>query len=859
MSTAIKKVGSQNPPSRAETVKAVSAPLEQDSRKTTVWEAQCGSYGAEVAGTLLVGFDTEYKREGDHNRVLSYQYVADNLAGKKWGRVIIAENGLRLSLSRFLSVAVAHGLTEGHLADWPDKVILVGHFTLADLPAFTDFGSEKYKFDSIRGTFVTIRQDDVVTLWDAQRHKHVVGVTLRDSMLLAPAGQQSLAALGKLVGKEKIVLDEGEIEAMDKLLKEDPEKFDRYAIRDPEICVDAALKMMDLNFQLTGKAEVPPTLSSIGLNYLFKLWKELDINAHAVLGLEVIEEGGWSRARKRRYTRKKIVPVATRHMYESLATECYHGGRNEQYIFGAGHRGVWPDYDLCGAYTTALSIIGVPKWPEVRQTRDADDFQPSTLGYARVRFRFQPGTLFPCFPVRSASGLIFPLTGESFCCAPEIYLATKMGAEVIIENGIILPADMSVRPFEAFVTDCQRRRKSHAKGTFDEQFWKEIGNSLYGKTAQGLHMKRVFDSRTGGRGLLPPSRITNPYFAGYVTSLVRAVLGEILAKLPPSVTVCSATTDGFLSDATEADIRQATSGPLCQMFAQARHRMFGDETILEAKHWIAQPLGWRTRGQATLESFPGEKPVLAKAGIKPPKEIRDKNQQNDWIVDTFINRTPETRQTLKVLRNLPEIHQHGGDLTDKEIIRRVSMDYDFKRRPVNPAMRPVNGVDHLYFETAPWESIEEFTSCREKWEQWRQSDLGVLKTVEGLSEFNEYSALDLSDTGLKGSKKSPALTVAKRMFLRAYVRSECDLDAKAMSYAELANWLTTSGYPTKKEDVENAKRQDAKMVFNVVPKTDAVEKFFAAVKSRLTEFDASRLIRAESTRQKKSVLDTIRV
>ena len=209
--------------------------------------------------------------------------------------------------------------------------------------------------------------------------------------------------------------------------------------------------------------------------------------------------------------------------------------------------------------------------------------------------------------------------------------------------------------------------------------------------------------------------------------------------------------------------------------------------MVECKHRIAQPLGWRTRGQATLKPIENEKPVLAKAGLKPP--MKDKAQHNQWIIDTFVNRSGNSKQTVSMLRNLPEIWKHGADLVAKEIVRRINMCFDFKRRPANPTTRPVQGVEHLYFGTVPWRTVDEFMACREQWEQFRASSGVVLKTADDLAKFEDYRAVDVSKTGLKRPKKDTALTIAKRMFLRAYTRSVWGLDAKAMSYAEVAQWL----------------------------------------------------------------------
>lgn len=821
-------------------VGTVSNCLEHDQRKMSLWEPKLPNYGGAVI-PLLIGFDSEWKTTDGANNVLSYQFFALDVHGGSWRTIYYPKNE-RFGLPTLLACVIAEGLAKGLIREWPASIYLVAHFSLADLSTLERFVDIKALFDAIRRTYVTLNPKTalICRIWDEQRHDHHVKVILRDTMLLAPNGKQSLAALGDLVDCEKIELEDDEIENMDLLLVSNPERFRDYAERDPEICVRYAVKMLELNYSITGKAEVPPTLSGMGLSYLLRLWGELGIDRHVVLGTEVIKATPWSEHLQRRIRKNEIVPLAERHLFESFASECYHGGRNEQFLFGAGEEGLWTDWDLSGAYTTAMCVIGMPDWKAIRQTRDIDEFQPQVLGYARVRFRFPENTRLPCLPVRTANGLIFPLEGESYCCSPEIRLALRLGAQLDIVNGVILPASFNARPFEQFVIECASRRKSFTKGTLDELLWKEIGNSTYGKTAQGLHRKRVFDSRSGQHVDLPASQITNPYIAAYTTSFVRAVLGEIIAGLPLNRTVCSATTDGFLTNATDAEVLTATDGPLCRLFAQARLRISGDVTMLERKHRIAQPLGWRTRGQATLKGIAGEKPVLAKAGLKPP--MKDAGAHNKWIVDTFVNRTADSKQTISTLRNLPEIWKKGGDLVAKAITRRINMDYDFKRRPVNPETRPINGVDHLYFDTVPWRSVTEFTACREQWEAFHASSGTVLKAPVDLADFDDYRAVNVASLGLKRSKKGAGLKLAQRQFLRAFTRSELGLDATAITYGELALWLTEQGYATSKSDVENAKRASAKLVKNCVPHTEPVKKFLATIKNKFPAFTELNLL-----------------
>ena len=824
-----------SPPTSSE---SVSNDLDIDCRNLPVWDPIPTIYGGKL---ILIGFDTEYQYRDGRNDVLSYQFYACDPSGAiSWSGIFYPpENGRRVKLAWFIKHVIAAGRQQKKLSRWPKHAYLIGHFNLADLVAFDDFEQFKTEFDAIRRTYATITQDTAIICWDVDRHKHKITLVLRDSMLLAPAGMQSLKAIGDLVGVKKHDLNDGEIEKMAALLATDKPRFEEYALRDPKVALHYCLKIMAINEELTGKSEIPPTLSSIGINHLLTIWESSGLDKNLVLGTEEIESKIWVQSRGHYVKRREIVPTADRCVHESFATECYHGGRNEQYFFGASEVGDWIDFDLCGAYTTAMALIGMPRWDQIRTTKDINEYQPGVLGCARVKFRFPGNTRFPCLPVRTANGLIFPLEGESFCCAPEIYLAQSMAAQIEILHGVILPADFNVRPFENFIVDCTKRRKSFMKKSLEELFWKELSNGSYGKTAQGLRRKRVFDSRSGEHQDLPSSKVTNPYFAAYVTSFVRAALGEILSRLPLHVQVSNATTDGFLATATDAEALEASQGPICRLFAQSRMRICGDVTVLEQKHQVRQMLGWRTRGQATIIPAPGKETVLAKAGLQAP--TRDRAEQNQWILDQFTNRTENTTQTSSRLRTLPDIYKNGGDLVSKDQIIKVSMEFDWKRCPSAMTTRPINGMPHLYFDTVPWRTVAEFTACREQWENFAGTEGRVLKSEGDLARFNDYRAT-ASVAGVRKPRANSALKTALRMFLRAYVRSQWGLAASEMSYAEVAAWLTSLGYATKKTDLENANRATARLAANLVPRTLVVDTFVALIRERFPAFQSELLL-----------------
>jgi hypothetical protein len=311
----------------------------------------------------------------------------------------------------------------------------------------------------------------------------------------------------------------------------------------------------------------------------------------------------------------------------------------------------------------------------------------STLGFAYLSFKFPVLVRYPTLPVRTENGLIFPMEGTCYCAAPEIAVARELGAKITIRQGVIIPADNSIKNFGQFISDCLANRKMYEKNSLKNLFWKEVANSTYGKTAQGLREKRVYDMRDRTTKVLPPSKITNPFFASYITSFVRGVLCEIINSLPKSVLVFSCTTDGFLTNATEKQMKYALKGKLSGMYAEARQQLTGEKVVLEKKHSIRRPLGWRTRGQATLKPGPlkaGDKDfhiVLAKGGIYTRGEYENDQSKNKHIVHKCFNRKPTDQIYMEVKTGIRDMVEFDSDLVEKKVTKRLNMEYDWKRLP----------------------------------------------------------------------------------------------------------------------------------------------------------------------------------
>lgn len=759
--------------------------------------------------------------------------------------------GRRLRLNKLVAGMIEKGIQEGYITHWPTEIILVGHFAVADLSAFSDFNKLKSQFDALRRTFVSVTRPTIWKLWDSQRHPHIVRIILRDTMLLAPQSCRKLSNLGEFLKLEKISLPDGMIERMDELLISDRELFIEYAIRDAEIAARYIERIIELNSKITGDDSVPVSLSSIGLSFLDKVWTENNIIAHSVLGTHVVMKTAWNAARKKYITRPHVVLSVNRHSYENLAVECYLGGRNECFIFGASEIAKWTDCDLRSAYPSAMALLGLPDWDALRLTKDLNDFQPCSFAFAHVRFKFPPQTKFPCSPVWTERGLLFPLEGEAWCSAPEIYLAREMGAQLEIITGILIPTSSDTFPYLDFTIRCGSERQKYEKGSLENALWKETTNCLYGKLAQGLPpkrnsglgRKRCFDSRTDSYKDMPPSKITNPYAAAFVTSFVRASVGEMLFRLPDSVTVASVTTDGFCSTATRDQLGFAASGPICQHLSRARSLISGDPTVWEIKHEAEQVLCWRTRGAATLKGGEDHTPILAMAGLKSPH--RQKAQSNAWVVDQFINRTGPVPQTFKGFPPISEMCRKDVDFLQRELGRKISMEFDFKRQPADSCSRPINGIDHLYFNTRPWRTKEDFERCRRDLEDYTRNNSRSLKSIKDLRDFNDYRALGQTAPGIHRPRQDGSLKTAKRQFLRALVRGLWGLGIGPTTYSEIAAWLSAGGYLTKKSDLENAARPTAKPVVSAVPRIPSTEQFVSYVQKRFPEFDISKLMEKE--------------
>lgn len=828
-------------------------------------ERKRGRKREPVTRCLLIGFDTEYQTfepvsrdqieaKDAKNEILSYQF-AIKLIEQTPGGGLYHTNGIvipgpdqRLHLEDFVSFAIGALIEKFPTLQIPPDIYLIGHFTRADLPAFSEFaGNAKKYLSNVRNTFASIDSSIPIEVEDHNGEQVAkLEIHLRDTLLLAPANAKSLADIGEIVGLEKIKLDDDRTKEL--FIKEHMKdfrdfswaRFREYAIRDAEVCIRYAEQVIRQYNDLFDVFKMPLTLTQFGSQLVLVDWDEANWKPDDLLGREAVKERKFSK--KLGYVVEKTAhPYIEEVFYEAaFVTETYHGGRNEQFAFGASPVGLWRDHDLSSAYTTAMSLIGKPRWKEMEKLTEIGDVDPLSIAYYSVDFEFPENVRFPVLPVRTPSGIIFPLKGRSLCGAPEVFLAQRLGAKLRFRRGIKVPCDRNVPIFKNFIQSCIQKRGVHAKGTFGNLFWKEVGNSTYGKTAQGLRQKRVYDLRSDDMVELPESKLTQPFFASFITSFTRAVLGEMLNGFPTTVNVFSVTTDGFLSNATDADLELGCGGPLFNLFAAGRRALDASSEPLEIKHTIRQPIGWRTRGSATLKAGEGEKGnlVLQKGGIKT-NQLFDLAEQNRHVIDLFLNRHPEQRLEYTIGVGLKDMVRFDADFVSRSVTKRLSMEYDWKRVPIDARDEHIEfdgkPYTHLSFETKPVPDFDHFLRVRDAWDNFDKNPRRNLKTLSNLEVFLRFIETrkhpdDVVKRYLR--KEDGDLHRLRRDLCRAFVKHKAGFDiergARELRYKDFAQMLVDNGIPCLISDIDNAKR--AEFIEKTTPPTERAKEAINSLK-----------------------------
>lgn len=566
-----------------------------------------------------IGFDCEWvdHRAPGQQRLncLSYQFHLVGVGGEL-AAVYFPPSGHvshRLPLAGMLSDLLDEALKRGVILDFPGQVVIVGFFIRADLAMLADLVEFQQDLGNVGGKIATTRNpvemdlvchrrewerfDDnrIITVGTASEPS-LVRVSFCDVAKHAPE-KTPLSALGELLGLEKLVIPEGySIARMDELRDGNLQSYIDYALRDAEIPAKFYLTVLEFaretiwdkqdsrsvivpethaeRLSATSRKILPVSAGALAVQLCKKTFSASGFDFDDLFGLTHEVKAAWNSATNRLRKEEVVVQDGMREFHEAFAAKCYHGGRNECFYAGPTPPGIWHDFDLRGAYTTGMLLIRPINYAESKETRRIEDFLGDVMGFAWVEFEYPDDVCYPALPVRCEErGLIFPRSGVSYATSPEIALAHGQGVQARIRRGVVYPwkedpagvADR-VRIFLAFVREIRRLRAMYPKGSVFEQTAKLLGNSLYGKTGQGLRGKVVFDTHGLCSQKVGHSGLTNAPIAALTTGFIRAVVGEILHRLPRHRTVISVTTDGIMTDAEIGELD--LNGPLCQRYLE---------------------------------------------------------------------------------------------------------------------------------------------------------------------------------------------------------------------------------------------------------------------------------------------------
>jgi hypothetical protein len=239
--------------------------------------------------------------------------------------------------------------------------------------------------------------------------------------------------------------------------------------------------------------------------------------------------------------------------------------------------------------------------------------------------------------------------------------------------------------------------------------------------------------------------------------------------------------------------------------------------------------------------------VLAKGGLFTKPESETTAQQNQEVIDQFFKRQPDTVIRVESLTGIRDIVEKDADLVPKEITKRLSMEYDWKRQPTAVQVSPE--YDHIYFSTRPWKTIDQFKQVRQFWTEFTKGDPHCVKTVEDFDTFADYlECRALSPEKSKYLRKnSPDIHRLRQALCSAWQHSEAGLvKTNKMTAREFATTLESIGIPCKRTDVENGKKKPFEP--NTCPPTRQTIDLLNKVKLTFPKLKATKLLMKTKTR-----------
>ena len=646
-------------------------------------------------------------------------------------------------------------------------VNVICHYSLADLTTFVFNGADAhseygYEFDllslisQVQGGGISLKAIHIyVPVPNARSRFYPVILRIRDTMAYAPAGYKSLAALGDACGLPKMELPAGrEKSRMRDFFREDPKNFYEYASRDAEIAVVYSSELWGSHNALP--ATVPSAAATAA-------WKMIGAYYKAAFGSRdtIAERNRYHKGLKKvkgdtfiPFMRRDGVPGYMRKsFYTFLNDDCeefthacikaYHGGFNACSLPGY-FKIPTNDFDLCNAYPTAMACVRDVNWENLREEVVKDVVMqknetpelikkyfsdPLAPIVATVDFEFPEGTLYPCIPILSDGAVTYPLTNEGLASTtvmgPELYLALRMGARITFKRLYIartlVMADGTPSHSLASIVELLVNERAAAKkrnNNLAQLLLKTAVNSLYGKCAQDVICKKTWNADYERMDEIGGSPLTSPYHAAMITAIVRCLLIAAMSQIEGlGGTSFSVTTDGFISDVSLDALNSLDLLGFSEPFRNAREFLTGSREIWESKHEQNELLNLCTRGNVSRDQHG----VLAHNSWTPPAGIiKGSAEDRQLFFSECVRRTGPVECDTRRFTAFRALTTRQGreDFLEKIVHRRISMDYDMKRKPLRESLTAANceiggeSYEVACIRTAPYHDDAEYKLYR---------------------------------------------------------------------------------------------------------------------------------------------------
>lgn len=502
---------------------------------------------------IIIGWDTEFN--ADKNELYSHQFFTILKNGVEIKDFWEIADFQKISWKNFLNHI--HDLLIKNFNDLKNyDLILIAHYGTAEIGTFSDFKKMLFETEKLEmiefGKYATYKNLETFELFKS--------VQILDTMNFE---KRSLWEIGKTLGIPKIDFKKEIFDTLPELKKEDFNPIENfgfllnqketrsicigYALRDAEICFKYYLKMIDFYCEWTGKIKIKQTLPAMAEDLLI-YENGGKKNFLPQLGYyPVVIKNGVRNKKGQLPTRMELHPD-----FKHDGDLIFLGGRNQVYFSGVSYLAT-ADFDLTGAYTLFLNLIknleiqtdqkgnvlnnqydvyDLKSFLKLIDQLDLDDaisLQGSFSGKIKLK------------NCEKISPLLIP-TGESLSEVTEwegsehiLFLTYLYKFKKDLVDWDQLNDDIKLIKiyktgqnfiFKDFINKNNIERQKWPKGSIENQNFKLLNNSVYGKLTQGLNKIKIKDYITKESKRKPPSQITNPLLAAFVTLGVRLLTFE---------------------------------------------------------------------------------------------------------------------------------------------------------------------------------------------------------------------------------------------------------------------------------------------------------------------------------------------